>query len=387
MQTTKMLVLAMACAAIRFSDIAAQEPAGREAGAEDTVKIAQVALRRGLDWLKSAQRPDGSWSDTNFPALTALGLWAFARSDHPARQEVCSKAAEFVALYAQPDGGIYKPATAGRGSGGLSVYNTAVCMTALHAWDPAKYRALILKAREFMAGSQLVGDSPGAGGFGYEPPRPRADEARRLMERGDLSNTAWAMRAMRETQNAEDYREGAGKVDIDWAATIRFIEKLQNRDADDPENFGSFGYEPGGERGGTAQGKDGKVTLRGYGSMTYAALEAMIFAQLTREDPRVRSALEWASRHWSVDENPGMGLKGLFYYYNTMSKALTVAGADALTPPDGRTVPWKEQLVRKIAALQKPDGSWVNEDNQFWEGNPALVTSYAALALEYILGR
>ncbi len=366
----------------------AAQPTLLNAGEQQNVEeSARSALRRGLDWLKSVQRADGSWSDTNFPALTALGLWAFARSDHPDRAEVCGKAAEFIASYAQPDGGIYKRPTGGRGSGGLSVYNTAVCMTALHAWDAAKYRALILKAREFVAGSQLTGDSPGAGGFGYEPPQPRADEVRKLMERGDLSNTAWAMRAMRETQDAEDYRDGARKVDIDWAATIRFIEKLQNRNSDDPENFGSFGYDPGGERGGTAQAQEGKVTLRGFGSMTYAAIEAMIFAQLTMDDPRVRSALEWAMKHWSVEENPGMGQKGLFYYYNTMSKALTAARVEQLSSPDGRVVPWKEQLVRRLVTIQKPDGSWVNDDNQFWEANPALVTSYVALAIESLLGR
>lgn len=141
------------------------------------------AILNGLDWLKSQQKEDGSWSNSNYPAMTALGLWAFARSDHPDRDKVCTKAANFVAGFARKDGGIYKLATGGRGSGGLSTYNTAICMTALHTYDRAKYAPLILKAREFMAGSQLQGDSSGAGGFGYER------TAKGPRSRADLSNT------------------------------------------------------------------------------------------------------------------------------------------------------------------------------------------------------
>jgi squalene-hopene/tetraprenyl-beta-curcumene cyclase len=101
----------------------------------------------------------------------------------------------------------------------------------------------------------------------------------------------------------------------------------------------------------------------------------------------VRSALEWASRHWSVDQNPGMGQKGLFYYFNIMAKALSLHGADTLSGPDESTIPWKKELIEKLAATQRPDGSWLNKDNQFWEGDAVLVTSYAILTLEYALGK
>ncbi|MBM4142131.1 MAG: hypothetical protein FJ225_00840 [Lentisphaerae bacterium] len=103
------------------------------------------------------------------------------------------------------------------------------------------------------------------------------------------------------------------------------------------------------------------------------------------EDPRVQSARHWTARHWSVEENPGMGRQGLFYYYNIMAKALALSGSDALRRPAGDAIPWKRDLVAKLAAIQRDDGSWVNADNQLWEGDPALVTSYCVLALEYAL--
>ncbi|MCX7592027.1 MAG: hypothetical protein N2255_10420, partial [Kiritimatiellae bacterium] len=115
-------------------------------------------------------------------------------------------------------------------------------------------------------------------------------------------------------------------------------------------------------------------------------LEAMIYAQVDRNDPRVQSAVQWASRHWSVDENPGMGAKGLFYYYNVMAKALRAAGVDKIPRVNGEPIDWKQQLVEKLVQLQRPDGSWVNTDNTYWENDAALVTAYAVLTLEYILG-
>lgn len=357
----------------------------------DVGKRAAQAMRRGFDWMTSVQKDDGSWSNANFPALTALGLWAFARGEHPERDAVCAKAASFVSGFVREDGGIYQPGGMGRSSGGLSTYNTAICMVALHAYDKAKYKAVILKAREFVAASQLVGDSPGAGGFGYGKPTTTTRKVMyRLMgwgNRADLSNTGWALQSMRLTQDLEDSRPGGEKVDIDWDATLRYVLKLQNQDKADTNNYGSFAYETGGSRGGTEEGKDGSVSLRGYGSMTYAGLESMIYAQVGMSDPRVRSALEWAANHWSVDENPGMGTKGLFYYYSVMGKALSLTRSPTLESRSGDPISWQEDLVDKLTATQRPDGSWVNENNQFWEGDAGLVTSYALLTLEYAVGR
>ena len=42
---------------------------------------------------------------------------------------------------------------------------------------------------------------------------------------------------------------------------------------------------------------------------------------------------------------------------------------------------WREEVVRRIIALQSPDGFWVNENNRWWEADPNLVTAYTLLAL------
>lgn len=351
---------------------------------------ADRCMDKGLQWLKEQQRASGSWSDESYPAMTALGLWAFARSGHPQKDAVCALAAAYVAGFVQEDGGIYKPATGGRGSGGLSTYNTAICMIALYSYNKNLYAKQILKAREFVTASQLIGGSPGvgAGGFGYNRPLESSDGVRKFegRDRPDLSNTGWSLQAMRMTQDLEDMRRSGQRVDVNWAAALSFVESLRNNDQEDVEQYGGFGYEPSGARGETHAAPSGKIRLSGYGSMTYAGLESMIYSQVERNDPRVRSALQWAAQHWSVDENPGMGSKGLFYYFNIMAKALSLNGSESITSAAGIAIPWKEQLIKKLVALQSTQGSWVNADNQFWEGDPVLVTCYAILTLEYARG-
>ena len=346
--------------------------------AVQTLDTINASIQKGLDWLIAHQAENGSWSNPRFPALTALGLWAFAGSDHPGKQAACERAAAYVAGCIQEDGGIYLPATEGRGSGGLSTYNTAICMIALHQYDPARFARPLINARAFVAKSQLKGDSPAAGGFGYEQNPP---PGRPLM--ADLSNTGWAMQAMRATEPLKDrIQPGESWADLDWTSALAFIEKLQISDPSDPQENGGFTYNTGGDRAPRKSGgPDDPVKLCGFGSMTYAGIESMIYAELTARDARVQSALAWAARHWSVTENPGMGGKGLFYYYTIMSKALNTSQCTML-PAAGQPIDWRGELAVQLHTTQQPDGSWINTDNTFWESDPALVTAYAVLCLQ-----
>ena len=127
------------------------------------------------------------------------------------------------------------------------------------------------------------------------------------------------------------------------------------------------------------------VTLRSYGSMTYAGLLSLVYANVAKDDPRVVSAMDWATRHWSLDENPGQGQEGLFYFFMILTKCLDVYGDDLVTLPDGTQIPWRQEVIQKLLSLQSPEGSWVNATNRFWEADPVLVTSYALLTLSRAL--
>ena len=130
------------------------------------------------------------------PALTALPLWALSgcagmmNDESRMRNDTATrKGAEFVLKTQRPDGGFYVPKP-GRGGSGLGNYNTSVCLSALFDSGLAPTEAL-LKARTYIASSQLQGHDTMAGGFGYDKV-----SRRRYV---DLSNTSYAMSAMAST--------------------------------------------------------------------------------------------------------------------------------------------------------------------------------------------
>ena len=156
------------------------------------------------------------------------------------------------------------------------------------------------------------------------------------------------------------------------------MENLQKKEGAEK---GGAAYNERTPQAGSSTNRAGKVNLRAYGSMSYAAVLSMCSARLTKAAPRVRHALGYCRDHWSLEENPGMGSQGLFYYYDILARALSAAGVDLFERPDGSVILWKKELAERLRALQKPDGSWSNDNNRFWEGDPVLCTSFAIIAL------
>jgi squalene-hopene/tetraprenyl-beta-curcumene cyclase len=240
-----------------------------------------------------------------------------------------------------------------------------------------------------VAAGQHLGGDVYHGGFGYDATTKRAY--------ADLSNHYMAMESMALTEDAEDFRKEGEKAEIDKEAAAEFVSKIQNRKesnplpgvSDHPDDKGGFAYNPTSSFAGTREDEDGRIVLRSFGSMTYAGLLSLIYADVDRSDPRVKSAIDWAVRHWSLDENPGMGKQGLFYFYNVMSKALAVYGEETFETADGKEINWRDEFIKKLVSLQKIDedgkGYWVNEENRFWEGDPVLVTGYTLIALQIAL--
>ncbi|MGB0775021.1 MAG: hypothetical protein ACPGUY_04200, partial [Akkermansiaceae bacterium] len=124
--------------------------------------------------------------------------------------------------------------------------------------------------------------------------------------------------------------------------------------------------------------------LRSYGSMSYAGLLSMVYADLDAKDPRVIAVKKWLGNNYTIKENPGLGQQGLYYYYHTMAKALAAAGVDKLPLKGGGEADWRKDIAQKILTSQREDGSWLNENARWWENQPELVTAYGVLTLEQI---
>jgi squalene-hopene/tetraprenyl-beta-curcumene cyclase len=151
-------------------------------------------------------------------------------------------------------------------------------------------------------------------------------------------------------------------------------------------NDGSFIYSPAGG-GSTKTIDETGGALPGYGSMTYAGVKSMIHCGLTKDDPRMKKALEWLAKNYTLDANPGMPPQraklGLYYYYHTMAKTLDALGSDTFTDAKGIAHDWKSELFAKLKSVQLPDGSWKNDSDRWMEGDANLVTGYCLMALSH----
>ncbi len=328
---------------------------------------------RGIDFLRSrGQAADGSFSRESGVAVTALCVRAIlehrpqATADPAVRQ-----ALEFIESNIQSDGGIYTPGSRHQN------YETAISVMALLAANQDdRYDSELGRAEAFLKGIQWDESEGvdaedvryGGAGYGSSGSRP------------DLSNTAFLIEALRELGNDAD--------DEAIQKALQFVVRTQNlsghgNDTEHAEKVGDGGfyYTPAG--GGQSQaGETADGGLRSYASMTYAGLKSMIYAGLSQDDPRVAAAMDFIRDHYSLEDNPGMGQQGLFYYFHTFAKALDVAEVDIVDDAEGKPHPWRDELVKKLAETQQDDGSWVNLGSERWmEGDRQLVTAYALLAL------
>jgi squalene-hopene/tetraprenyl-beta-curcumene cyclase len=116
--------------------------------------------------------------------------------------------------------------------------------------------------------------------------------------------------------------------------------------------------------------------------MTYSGFKSLIYAGLTKDDPRVKAALDWIQKNYTVKKNPGQGDAGLFYYYHAFAAALDASKLEAITNADG-SHNWRDDLTTELAERQNPDGSWTNSNRQWFENDANLATSFALIALSY----
>jgi squalene-hopene/tetraprenyl-beta-curcumene cyclase len=133
--------------------------------------------------------------------------------------------------------------------------------------------------------------------------------------------------------------------------------------------------------GSSVAGKTDDGGLRSYASMTYAGLKSMIYAALTPNDPRVKAAFAYISKHYSVDENAGLGQNGLYYCYHTFAKTMALSGKPTLIDSSGISHDWRAEQMAALAKRQAENGAWVNPSDRFMQGDPNVVTACALLAL------
>ncbi|MFO1023401.1 MAG: prenyltransferase/squalene oxidase repeat-containing protein [Planctomycetales bacterium] len=326
---------------------------------------------KAVEFLRTTQQDDGCWTAANNPGLTGLVVTSLLKSGVPASDPMVVRALNFLEKLVQTDGGIYYA------KGNHRNYETCIALMAFQAaHQEERYQKILKDAEKYVReqqwdeGEGKDKNDPFYGGAGYGS-----------KSRPDLSNTHFLIDALKAA--------GASADDPALQKALVFVSRCQNLETQfnttefaAKVNDGGFYYTPA-AGGSSMAGNDPNGGLRSYASMTYAGLKSMIYAGVNADDPRVKAAVTWIQKHYSITENPGMEGNGLYYYYNTFAKALNALGQDQITDADGKSHDWRAELRTQLLSVQKANGSWVNPTPRWLEGDPNLATAYALMALEY----
>lgn len=364
-----------------------------------TRELGRKVADRAIAYLRGQQDEEsGGWRHSrddrpNFPAITGLvvtGLVMDPRID--AGDEDVAAGVRYMLSFQKEDGGIYDTA--------LPSYNTAICLSALARVGTPEAARAVGVGRSFLIGLQyhegnsgsaespdftepVPFDHPYYGGVGYG-----------RSGRPDLSNTGFFVQALHDT--------GLSTEDEAFKRALVFLSRVQMLDS-----VNDFGYADGSEQGGfiyatvpdrdSVEGRagqsfagevqetlsDGSVgsRLRAYGSMTYVGFKSLVYADLASDDERVVAARRWLEEHFTVEENPGLGAEGQYYYYCAMGRALSAWGEARVGGQD-----WRAALIGKLAELQAEDGSFRVLHDRWMEADPVLITAYGLIAVQEALG-
>lgn len=366
---------------------------------DEHYRKAREIISKSIKYLRSQQdQKTGGWcvypDRPVFPGITALIINGMLLEPDIDETDPCiSKAIDFIITYKHDDGGIYDRI--------LPNYNTALSLSALSLVNRADAVVLIEPGQKYLKSLQWDGQKDLSGntvdknhsfygGAGY------GDNSR-----PDNSNLNLMLQALYDT--GLDCNDEAFKKAVVFLERTQMLDEVNDMPYADGSKQGGFIYAtaPTGKDIGVGESKAGKIEetqdegsvvsrLRCYGSMTYAGFKSYIYAHLDRDDIRVKSAYRWIRRNYTVDENPGVGMQGYYYYLLTFSRTFDAWGTTSITTltadgTNGEVHDWANELIDKLEKLQKENGSFINEADRWMEGDPVLVTAYAVLALQYAI--
>ena len=281
--------------------------------------------------------------DAGLTAMVIGGLQGLPEPRDPEVQKIIDGGLEWLVALQHKDGSIHQ--------GRLANYVTSAAIMALSRSPKEAHQAAVKKAQGYLIGLQAdegEGYSEGDryyGGIGYGGD-----------ERPDLSNLQMALDALAASGLEQDHEA--------YQRAIKFLERCQNRAEtndvviDDGEvvivsgDDGGAGYMPGDSKAGFVKLEDGREVPRSYGSMTYALLKSYVLAGLSTDDPRVKAAIGWLQKNYTLDVNPGFegsddpraAYQGLYYYYLSMARALNTLGVDRIRRRSRQAAPLEARI-------------------------------------------
>jgi len=308
------------------------------------------AIRQGVRFLKSKQRPDGSWTDIEKDATTgptSLAVLALLAAGEKPDSPAIERALELL--------------RGSRPENLRSTYAIALQTMVFAGATPERDRPRIAANAMWLTDAQIKATDPQQwpGAWSYsEVTRNRP---------GDNSNTQYALLGLQAASEVG--------VPIDpaaWQLARTYWESCQQKD-------GSWAYT-----------RESRVPTA---SMTCAGISGLALARSRRlenservdgnairdcgkggYDAGLSRGLAWLGSHFRIDQNFGSGAQWRFYYLYGLERAGRLAGARFIGEHDWYRL-GAEDLVR---AQHQDSGSWQGE---LVEKDQVLATSFALLFL------
>ncbi|WZO99871.1 DUF4159 domain-containing protein [Isosphaeraceae bacterium EP7] len=340
--------------AILFAAIATLLPTwigARDARGAVTREQVERAIRRGVDYLKSVQQPDGSWPNldrehsTGTTSLVVLALLTAGESPESPKMAL---ALDFLGRYSAEDLN--------------STYAISLQTMVFAESQPERFRLKIASNVAWLERSQIrAGDN----GFGW--PGTWTYNANKSRQ-GDNSNTQYALLAL----NAASQAGVPVKPEV-WALSRRYWEQYQFND-------GSWTYHPNAGTPATA-------------SMTCAGLSSLIITGLRKfqgqetlvgetiqncgkggTNQNLQRGIDWMAANFSVGTNHGAGVMWKYYYLYGLERAGRLSGQRFFGGHD-----WYREGAEELVSDQDPlQGYWKGVSI---ESQPIFATSFALLFL------
>lgn len=369
-------------------------------------------------WLAEQQHPSGAWTmgppgrkepSAAYTALIVSGLAGAPAEIRRTHAAVVARGIAYLLSARNLDGSFGE----GPGRTYMKTYATALSLRALASVERTdRIEDALRGAQAYLKRNQMKeGLHAGGQGYGDEGLKrdPETGEFKRKISRiTNLSATAEAAEAM----NAS----GFSLSDEYWQLTAAYVRKCQNssevnrdpalREAWKKKGFsvgegGDLVYTPEPDlslhRAGSVQIGD-RRSFAGTGTMTYDGIKTYIYAGLAKDSPEVKAAVGWIRRNYSIESHPGFPydarkrhhLRGLYYYYLTLTRALDAYGETPFVTADGRAHDWSRELAARLLKTVRQSRMWKNDNPAWYEGDPVLVTAYVMNACDILfrhLGR
>lgn len=343
-------------------------------------------LRSGIEYLMSQQGEDGGWHSETYgsmrqgAAITSLVLYALSHAP-PAEverhRESIARACEFLRVGFSKKGFVANQ----DGSADFPTYATSLLLIASSRIELPLSEKERRTLAEFVAAAQLTQtrefgpDSIHHGGWDLMG-------AQRIIGQTSGTNVSISRIACEALAVADGkkYRPNLQRARV-WAERIQDL------------STGGFYFTPDANSNNNKalgdKDEDDAIKPRPYGTASCDGLLLLIATGVKTDHPRVAGVIKWLAKHSSVEAVPGFRGKakktgwqdGLrFYYYSALSASL-----EHLPPELARAR--ARAMASLLAKQQFEDGRWMNSSDRMRENDPLIATSFAVIALGYVVSR